>query len=132
MIKRNPNLWLGRPLVSLFLLSQAPDNWSGTDVVFYSRVILRSHEESSGDCGGAYSEPKVNGLVLLFRPVFCFSIDVSCPARLDWNLFCVPLTSDQVESPLGTVRFLLILHPKCWCQAEGLFFFFFFFWKTSS
>jgi hypothetical protein len=48
----NLSLWLGRALVSLFLLSQARHNWIGADVVFHSPVILRSRGESSGDWGG--------------------------------------------------------------------------------
>ena len=51
LFKRNLNLWSGRALVSLFLLSQAGYNWIGTNVVFHSPVILRSCEESSRDRG---------------------------------------------------------------------------------
>ena len=52
LIKRNRNLWSGRALVSLLLLSQACHNLIGTDVVFHSPVILRSHGESCVNCEG--------------------------------------------------------------------------------
>jgi hypothetical protein len=51
LIKMNLCLWLGISLVSLFLLSRAHQNWIGTDVVFHSPAILKSHGESSEDCG---------------------------------------------------------------------------------
>jgi hypothetical protein len=50
LITRNLSFWLGRALVSLFLLSQVHHNWIGTDV-FHSPVIIRSCGESSRDCG---------------------------------------------------------------------------------
>ena len=63
----------------------------------------KDHEESPlGTVGvSANSAPKATstganwkGLVPLVRPVFCFPNAVSCPARLDWNRFCIPFTSD--------------------------------------
>jgi hypothetical protein len=34
------------------MLSQVPSNWNGTEVVFYSLVVLRSSGKSSRDLGG--------------------------------------------------------------------------------
>ena len=62
-------------------LSQVPRNWNGTEVVFHSPVILKSHGESSRDLGGicqlhAQGDPK--GLFLIVLVVLnssCFHME---------------------------------------------------------
>jgi hypothetical protein len=45
----------GQARFSAFLmLSQVPHDWIGTEVVFHSPVVLRSHGESSRDLGGVH------------------------------------------------------------------------------
>ena len=36
------------------VLPQVPNDWIGTEVVFHSLVVLRSHGESSRDLGGLH------------------------------------------------------------------------------
>ena len=52
--QKEPKPLVRKGLVSLFLLIQACHNWIGSEVVFHSPVILRSHGESSGDCGDVH------------------------------------------------------------------------------
>ena len=51
----------GQARFSAFLML-VPHDWNGTEVVFYSQVVLRRRGESSKDLGlgvSAYSAPKV-------------------------------------------------------------------------
>jgi hypothetical protein len=56
------------------MLSQVPHNWNGTEVVFHSLVVLRSHGESSRDLGGGVCRPLAQGASLMLSQVPC-----------DWN-----------------------------------------------
>jgi hypothetical protein len=66
----NPSHWLGSVLVSLFLLAQGTSGHVGTDIVFYSPVILGVLEhleavEFSRDCGIVCWVCAQGGLVLV-------------------------------------------------------------------
>ena len=108
LIKRNPCIWLGRALVSLFLLSQDGNNWIGTDVVFYSPVILRSSRESSGDRGGICWLCSLGDLVLV-------------PTRRDlcpwWGQFSASLLLSQV--PCDWIGTDVVFHSSLILRSHG-------------
>jgi hypothetical protein len=80
--RMNPSRWSGWFPVSLFLLAQALPSCFGTDVAFYSPLILRTmcvlgllqHGESSGDCETIYRVCVQGGPGLVWGAALTFAI----------------------------------------------------------